>query len=48
LKMKDINIKNALERIRSEGDIFKPVIEKGIDLLKVINTYTANNQMDPV
>lgn len=43
LKMKDFNIKNGLERIRMEGDIFKPVIGKGIDLLKVINTYTAGN-----
>ena len=43
LKMKDFNIKNALERIRTEGDIFKQVIGKGIDLLKVINTYTSGN-----
>jgi bifunctional non-homologous end joining protein LigD len=43
LKMKNFNIKNGLERIRMEGDIFKPVLGKGIDLLKVINTYTASN-----
>ncbi len=37
LKMKDFNIHNALERVKSEGDIFKGVLGKGIDLLKVIN-----------
>jgi bifunctional non-homologous end joining protein LigD len=35
LKMKDFTIKNALERIKSEGDIFKPVLGKGIDLKKI-------------
>lgn len=36
LKMSDFTIKNALERIESKGDIFKPVLGKGIDLEKVI------------
>jgi bifunctional non-homologous end joining protein LigD len=35
LKMKDFTIKNAMERIKSEGDIFKPVLGKGIDLKKI-------------
>jgi bifunctional non-homologous end joining protein LigD len=35
LKMKDFTIKNALDRIKSEGDIFKPVLGKGIDLGKI-------------
>lgn len=39
LKMKDFTIFNALERIKSEGDIFKPVLGKGIDLAKVIKSY---------
>lgn len=43
LKMKDFNIKNGLERIKMEGDIFKPVLGKGIDLLKVIDIYTSTN-----
>jgi DNA ligase D-like protein (predicted polymerase)/DNA ligase D-like protein (predicted 3'-phosphoesterase) len=43
LKMKDFNIRNGLGRIKMEGDIFKPVIGKGIDLLKAINAYTASN-----
>ena len=36
LKITDFNIHNAVERVVSEGDIFKPVIDKGIDLEKVI------------
>jgi bifunctional non-homologous end joining protein LigD len=35
LKMKDFNIENAMERIKSEGDIFKPVLGKGIDMEKI-------------
>jgi bifunctional non-homologous end joining protein LigD len=41
LKMTDFNIHNALERIKSEGDIFKPVLGKGIDLKKVIKAYSS-------
>lgn len=37
LKMKDFTIKNAIERMKAEGDLFKPVLGKGIDLLKVLN-----------
>jgi bifunctional non-homologous end joining protein LigD len=36
LQMRDFTIHNAIERVRSVGDIFKPVIGKGIDLAKVI------------
>lgn len=39
LKMSDFTIFNALERIKSAGDIFKPVLGKGIDLEKVINQF---------
>ena len=35
--MKDFTIFNALERLKSEGDLFKPVIGKGIDLKKAIS-----------
>ncbi|MCF0054860.1 DNA ligase D [Dyadobacter sp. CY356] len=38
LKMADFTIVNALERIKSEGDIFKPVLEKGIDLEKILGS----------
>lgn len=34
LKITDFNINNALARIRENGDIFKPVLGKGIDLEK--------------
>ena len=40
LKMSDFHIFNALERISSEGDIFKPVLGKGIDLKKAIQKYS--------
>jgi len=36
LTMKDFTIKNAMDRIKSEGDIFKPVLGKGIDLNKIL------------
>lgn len=36
LKMSDFTIFNALERIKSEGDIFKPVLGKGINLKKIV------------
>lgn len=39
LKMTDFTIYNALERIKSEGDIFKLVLGKGINLDKVIETF---------
>ena len=37
LQMKDFTIKNALKRIGEVGDLFKPVLGKGIDLLKLLN-----------
>lgn len=36
LKMKDFTIFNAVDRLKSEGDIFKPVLGKGINLKKVL------------
>ena len=35
LKMKDFTIFNAIARIKETGDIFKPVLGKGIDLKKI-------------
>lgn len=43
MKMTDFNIHNAVERVQSLGDIFKPVMGKGIDLLKVIESVSHNN-----
>ena len=39
LKISDFTIYNAVERIKSAGDIFKPVLGKGINLKKVIKTF---------
>jgi bifunctional non-homologous end joining protein LigD len=39
LKITDFTIHNAVERIRREGDIFKPVLGKGINLEKVVKNF---------
>lgn len=39
LKMSDFTIRNAIDRIRREGDLFKPVLGKGINLEKVIRSW---------
>jgi bifunctional non-homologous end joining protein LigD len=36
LKMKDFTIRNAVDRIHREGDIFKPVLGRGINLEKIL------------
>lgn len=36
LKPTDFNIHNALERIKEKGDLFKPVLGKGIDMMKTL------------
>lgn len=36
LKMKDFTIHNAVARIKEQGDIFKPVLGKGINMKKAI------------
>jgi len=36
LKKEDFNIHNALERVEHTGDLFKPVLGKGIDLKKLL------------
>lgn len=36
LEMKDFTISNALARVNEKGDIFKPVLGKGIDLKQII------------
>ncbi len=37
----NFTIKNIFERLKSEGDIFKPVYEKGIDLKKTLATIES-------
>ena len=39
MKPTDFTIKNALKRFNAVGDIWKPVLGQGIDLLKVIANY---------
>lgn len=39
LKMTDFTIYNAYERVKAEGDLFKPVLGKGINLEKVIKNF---------
>jgi bifunctional non-homologous end joining protein LigD len=41
LKMTDFTIVNAMGRLKEEGDIFKPVLEKGIDMNKVIQLISG-------
>ena len=36
LEIADFNIKNILSRLKTEGDIFKPILQKGIDLNKTL------------
>ncbi|MBW3524907.1 DNA ligase D [Chryseobacterium sp. NKUCC03_KSP] len=37
LKPTDFTIENALERIKEKGDLFKPVLGKGIDMMKALD-----------
>ena len=38
LSMKDFTIKNAVERVRAEGDLFKGAIQEGINMEKALAT----------
>jgi bifunctional non-homologous end joining protein LigD len=38
LRMKDFTMKNAIQRISKEGDLFSPVLGKGINMKKAIMT----------
>lgn len=42
LKPTDFNIHNALERIKKNGDLFKPVLGKGIDMLKGLENLSES------
>ena len=41
LSPKNFTIFNTLDRIKTEGDIFKPVLEKGIDLEKTLKKFNT-------
>jgi bifunctional non-homologous end joining protein LigD len=45
LKMTDFTIYNALERIQRKGDIFSPVLGKGINLEKVLKKFDNTKMM---
>ncbi len=40
LQISDFHIFNALDRLKAEGDIFKPVLGKGINLKKALDNYS--------
>ena len=40
LKPTDWNISNALERIKKNGELFNPVLGKGIDMLKALQNLS--------
>ena len=42
LKPTDFNIHNALERIKKNKDLFKPVLGKGIDMLKALEKLSKD------
>jgi len=44
LKPIDFNINNALDRIKEKGDLFKPVLGKGIDMMKALELLQNNNE----
>lgn len=39
LQIRDFHIQNVAERIKKKGDLFKPVLEKGIDMEKVLENF---------
>jgi bifunctional non-homologous end joining protein LigD len=41
LKMKDFNIRNAVARIKEQGDIFKPVLGKGVNMKKAFSKLSS-------
>lgn len=46
LSMKDFTIHNAVERVKSEGDIFKGCLGKGIDMEAALKKYARHFQED--
>jgi bifunctional non-homologous end joining protein LigD len=40
LRMKDFTIRNAVERLKSTGDLFKGVLGEGIDMEKILESST--------
>ena len=40
LKMSDFTIKNVPDRLKETGDLYKPVLGKGIDMQKALDQLT--------
>ncbi|MCW3091220.1 MAG: ATP-dependent ligase clustered with Ku protein LigD [Ferruginibacter sp.] len=45
LQMKDFTIHNAIQRVKEQGDIFSPVLAKGIDINKALNNLKKQFEM---
>lgn len=44
LKMRDFTIFNTMDRLKNEGDLFKPVLGKGVDLQKLIKKFNSKQE----
>jgi bifunctional non-homologous end joining protein LigD len=42
LRMQDFTLRNALDRIVKEGDIFRPVLGKGVNIKKALSRFPQN------
>jgi non-homologous end joining protein Ku len=42
LTIQDFTIRNALDRIDKKGDIFSPVLGKGVDLIKALDSINRS------
>ncbi|WP_053826597.1 hypothetical protein [Lascolabacillus massiliensis] len=42
LSIQDFTIRNALDRIAKKGDIFSPVLGKGVDLIKALDSINRS------
>lgn len=45
LQLKDFNIRNSVQRIKAEGDIFKPVLGKGVNIQKVLRQLQKRDRV---
>lgn len=43
LRMQDFTLRNALDRIIKEGDLFKPVLGKGVNIKKALSGFPLNS-----
>jgi bifunctional non-homologous end joining protein LigD len=44
LRMQDFNIRNALDRVIKEGDLFKPVLGKGVNMKKALSGLMSKTE----